>query len=78
MAVNIAITALSAKVRITPPGPAIPTAFPTPKKTPAPIIIPTPIMVIWRRLRLRESSVVIRGYSVSELVLGFVSGVFSI
>ncbi len=46
LTVNKAMTALKAKVRITPPGPATLTALPTPRKTPAPIIIPTLIMVI--------------------------------
>ena len=56
IAVNIASSPLSANVSTTPPGPALPMEIPIPRKTPAPIIMPRPIMVMWKRERSRESS----------------------
>ena len=56
MAVNSAISPVSAKVSSTPPGPASRMDIPIPMNTPAPIIIPSPIMVIWNRDSSRDSS----------------------
>lgn len=56
IAVKNAMSPLSAKVSSNPPGPARCRVFPIPMKTPAPIIIPNPIIVMWKRVRSRESS----------------------
>ena len=56
IAVSIASKPLSAKVRTTPPGPASPMEIPMPRKTPAPIIMPRPIIVTWNSESSRASS----------------------
>ncbi len=56
IAAKIARSPLRASVRTTPPGPALPIEIPMPRNTPAPIIMPRPIMVMWNRDNSRESS----------------------
>lgn len=56
IAEQIAMRPFNANVRRIPPAPDIPMDIPATTKTPAPIIIPAPIIVRWKRDNSLESS----------------------
>ena len=61
MAVARAMRPLNANVSSTPPGPASRMLIPVPMNTPAPIIMPTPIIVMWNSDSSRDSPVCTSG-----------------